>query len=104
MGKLSGKVAWITGGGNGIGEAGARTLAEAGASMIVSGRGHQELDRVAEATRIGGDNAEAVPADVADPEAIQHLFGSEIESAMVVVLDPISWVSCTGKHARRAAC
>ncbi len=72
MGTLSGKVAWITGGGSGIGEAGARALAEAGATVIVSGRGQQELDRVAESIRSAGGKAESVACDVADPQAVQR--------------------------------
>ena len=35
--ELKGKVAWITGGGSGIGLAGALELAKAGAHVVVSG-------------------------------------------------------------------
>src|SRR3954467_5862647 len=35
---LKGKVAWITGGGSGIGLAGAKQLAAAGATVVISGR------------------------------------------------------------------
>ena len=35
---LKGKVAWITGGGSGIGLAGALELARAGAHVVISGR------------------------------------------------------------------
>src|SRR3989304_549701 len=38
MRNLSGKVAWITGGGSGIGLAGALELAKAGAHVVISGR------------------------------------------------------------------
>ena len=68
---LTGKVAWITGGGSGIGEAGARALAEAGATAVVSGRGEAEIDRVAESIRSGGGRAEAVPVDVSDPNSVR---------------------------------
>jgi NAD(P)-dependent dehydrogenase (short-subunit alcohol dehydrogenase family) len=41
---LSGKVAWITGGGSGIGLAGAVALASAGARVVISGRDAAKLD------------------------------------------------------------
>jgi NADP-dependent 3-hydroxy acid dehydrogenase YdfG len=47
MGALSGKVAWITGAGSGIGEAGAMALAEAGAMVVLSGRRREALEAVA---------------------------------------------------------
>src|SRR5467141_4175291 len=38
MGTLSGKIAWVTGGGSGIGQGAAVELARAGATVVVSGR------------------------------------------------------------------
>ncbi len=72
MEHLSGKVAWITGGDSGIGEAGARALAAAGALAIVSGREQHKIDQVAESIRRGGNKAEGVAFDVADAEAVQQ--------------------------------
>ena len=40
------RVAWVTGGGSGIGESGAEHLAADGWTVVVSGRRKQELDRV----------------------------------------------------------
>lgn len=66
---LEGKVAWITGAGSGIGEAGARALAEAGARVVLSGRRKAELERVAASI---GVRAEIAPLDVMDgPAAIK---------------------------------
>lgn len=56
-----GRVAVITGGGTGIGAATARTLAETGLSVIVTGRREGPLEEVAE--KVGGV---AVVADVTD--------------------------------------
>ena len=64
---LQGRIAWVTGGGSGIGEAGAIALAEAGATVIVSGRDRAKLDGVVK--RLGG-NAEALALDLTDAEAV----------------------------------
>ena len=40
---MKGKVAWITGGGSGIGLAGALELARAGAHVVISGRSAETL-------------------------------------------------------------
>ena len=42
MTRLDGKVAWITGAGSGIGEAGAVALAGAGARVVLTGRPREE--------------------------------------------------------------
>ena len=42
--ELKGKVAWITGGGSGIGLAGAIELARAGAHVVISGRSARTLE------------------------------------------------------------
>ena len=72
MATLFGKVAWITGGGSGIGEAGARALAAAGALVVVSGRHQEELDRIADSIRSSGGKAEGVACDVSDPQVVQR--------------------------------
>ena len=48
MRDLTGKVAWITGAGTGIGEGGAIALAEAGMQVVLSGRRMEKLQQVAE--------------------------------------------------------
>lgn len=66
---LKGKVAWITGGGSGIGLAGARALAEAGARVIISGRTPRTNESgLAELKKVG--EAEATLLDVADQQAV----------------------------------
>jgi NADP-dependent 3-hydroxy acid dehydrogenase YdfG len=64
---LQGKIAWVTGGGSGIGEAGAVALAAAGATVIVSGRDQAKLNGVVK--NLGG-KAEALALDITDRDAV----------------------------------
>lgn len=73
MGNLTGKLAWVTGGGTGIGEAGAIALAQSGAYVVVSGRRSDELERVVAIIRDAGGLAEALPLDVTDAAATQAI-------------------------------
>jgi len=66
---LKGKVAWITGGGSGIGLAGALELARAGAHVAISGRSAGTLAKAEAAVRAAG-SVEAVALDVADKAAV----------------------------------
>jgi NADP-dependent 3-hydroxy acid dehydrogenase YdfG len=61
---LTGKIAWVTGGGSGIGEAGAIALAEAGATVIISGRDETKLGGVVAKIKSTGGKAEALSLDV----------------------------------------
>lgn len=64
------RVAWVTGGGRGIGRACALALAAAGHDVAVSARSADELRRVAEeARKLGARTAEAV-VDLTDADAI----------------------------------
>jgi len=72
MKTLDGRIAWITGAGSGIGLGGARALAAAGATVIMSGRRRDVLEREAAAIRGSGDKAEVEPLDVSDPSAVQR--------------------------------
>ena len=63
MGRLDGRVAWVTGGGRGIGRAIALALAADGAAVAVSARTRSELDAVAREIHARGGRALAVEAD-----------------------------------------
>jgi NADP-dependent 3-hydroxy acid dehydrogenase YdfG len=68
MGKLDGKVAWVTGAGSGIGAATARALAAEGAAVVLSGRRRGPLEEVAQGI---GAAASVEPCDVTDPAAVR---------------------------------
>jgi NADP-dependent 3-hydroxy acid dehydrogenase YdfG len=69
MPQLQGKVAWITGGGSGIGLAGGLELARAGAHVVVSGRSPETLEKAVKQLKAAG-SAEALPLDVASKEDV----------------------------------
>ena len=67
--ELNGKVAWITGGGSGIGLAGALELAKAGARVVISGRTQRTNESgLAQLKSVG--SAEAIQLDVSDKSAV----------------------------------
>ncbi len=67
MRDLTGKVAWITGAGTGIGAGAAVSLAQLGMRVVLSGRRRDKLDAVA--AQIGAA-AVVEPLDVADRDAV----------------------------------
>jgi NADP-dependent 3-hydroxy acid dehydrogenase YdfG len=67
---LKGKVAWITGGGSGIGLAGAIELVKAGAHVVISGRTQATNDSALKELKALG-SAEAILLDVADKKAVK---------------------------------
>lgn len=67
---LSGKTAWVIGGGSGLGAASARELAALGARVVLSGRRLDALQRTL--AQIGG-TGECRPLDVANVDGIESL-------------------------------
>jgi NAD(P)-dependent dehydrogenase (short-subunit alcohol dehydrogenase family) len=72
--RLDGKVALISGGSRGIGEAMAHALAEQGAHVIVSSRKLDSCEVVAQAIRDKGGDASAMACHAGDLDAIEALF------------------------------
>lgn len=77
---LSGKVAIVTGGGQGLGKAVALALAGAGADVAVLARSGERVRAVAEEIEGMGRRSLAVACDVTDPEsvsaAVEHVAGA----------------------------
>lgn len=74
--RLDGQLAWITGGGTGIGLACARALGEAGAAVALSGRRQAELDSAVASLAAQGVRARALALDVSDAAAVGRAAGS----------------------------
>ena len=77
---LTGKVALITGGGSGIGEAACRTLAEAGAAVAVVDVREMAAREVAESIVAAGGKATAIMADVTDEELMHAAVSRTVET------------------------
>ncbi len=75
MPTLSGKIAWVTGAGSGIGEAAALALAEEGATVVVTGRRRGALESVAGRIREHGGTAHLQPADLMVAEQVGQVGG-----------------------------
>jgi meso-butanediol dehydrogenase/(S,S)-butanediol dehydrogenase/diacetyl reductase len=72
-GRLSGKVAIVTGAGSGIGAATARRFAAEGAHVVLCGRRREPLEALAKELASAGLAAEAVPVDVSDEAQVAAL-------------------------------
>lgn len=80
MPDLTGKVAIVTGSTKGIGLAIAEALAEAGASVVVSGRSQEDADNVAaEISDVEDTPVVGVGCNVRDPEECQRLVDATVE-------------------------
>jgi len=78
---LTGRTALVTGSTDGIGFAAAKGLADAGASVIVNGRGQDKVN--AAVARIGGP-ARGVVADLGDAAGAEALFAAVPHADIVV--------------------
>ncbi len=79
MSELAGKIAWITGAGTGIGLAGAQALAAAGATVVLSGRRAELVEKEAAAIVSSGGKAEAMALDVTDADAVAQVARSILQ-------------------------
>lgn len=76
--RLDDQVAIVTGAGKGIGRATAIALAEAGADVVVAARTEADIEEVAAEIAGMGRRSLAVPTDVMDDDALDHLVDAAV--------------------------
>jgi dehydrogenase/reductase SDR family protein 4 len=80
MSDLTGRVAIVTGGSRGIGEAIALALAEYGAKVVLSSRKIEGLNTVREKIEAAGGEAICIPAHMGKTESLQAVVDGTLEA------------------------
>ena len=73
MASLTGKVAWVTGAGSGIGQAAAVALAKEGATVVLTGRRKEPLEATAATIKQAGGKAVVKPGDLMKASAVTRI-------------------------------
>jgi len=95
---LSGRVAMITGASGGLGAQFARTLAQAGAGVVLAARRVERLKTLRAEIEAEGGDAHVVTLDVTDPDSIKSAVAhAETEMGTIDILVNNSGVSTTQK-------
>ena len=93
---LSGRVALVTGASSGLGEQFAKTLAKAGAAVVLAGRRVERLKTLHAEIEAGGGDAHVVRLDVTDHDSIKAAVAhAETEVGTIDILVHNSGVSTT---------
>lgn len=98
-----GRIALVTGASRGIGAATARSLAEAGAHVVLTGRDVKALEAVEDAIHEAGGNSTIAPLDLSEPDGIPRLAAAVaqrwdrldllvINAAFMPTLSPVTQV------------
>jgi NAD(P)-dependent dehydrogenase (short-subunit alcohol dehydrogenase family) len=77
---LRGKVAIVTGGGQGIGRGVAKALADDGAAVVIAGRTVSKCEAVAAEISAAGGNAAAMECDVSSRDQVQVVVADTVEA------------------------
>lgn len=77
---IEGKVVVITGASSGLGEATARLLSAQGAIVVLGARRADRLQSLADDLNGSGGKALAVPTDVTDPDQVQRLVDTAVQT------------------------
>lgn len=80
MNRLEGKVAIVTGGNAGIGEAVAKRFSEEGAAVVITGRRQSELDRVISGIRHNKGKGFSVAGSVTDEPHVKDVMQRTLDS------------------------
>ncbi|OBK23962.1 SDR family NAD(P)-dependent oxidoreductase [Mycobacterium asiaticum] len=76
---VEGRIALITGGSSGIGEAAAHKIAEAGGTVVLVARTLENLEKVADDIRGNGGTAHVYPCDLSNMDAIAEMADKVLE-------------------------
>lgn len=80
MGRLENKIAIVTGGNSGIGEAIGKLFAKEGATVVLTARREKELKRVADEITAAGGKCMYIPGDVTVTEDVDHVVDTTVQT------------------------